>query len=71
MSTLIKNGILVDSQNLTMNKCDILIEDGKISYISDSITPARVAQVIDVSGFIVMPGLVDMHAHLREPGYEK
>lgn len=47
---------------------DILIEDGKISSIGESIT-VKDAEVIDVSGKVVAPGLIDVHAHLRDPGF--
>lgn len=48
---------------------DILIEDGTIACISESIEAAD-AQVVDAQGQIALPGLVDIHAHLRQPGYE-
>ncbi len=64
---LIKNGRLVDSR--MDGKSDILIKDGKIEKIAPQIDqPAEV--VIDATGLTVLPGLVDMHVHLRDPGYE-
>ena len=48
---------------------DILIEDGKIARIGQDIEAAD-AQVVDASGQIALPGLVDIHTHLRQPGYE-
>ncbi len=48
---------------------DILIEDGKIASIGQDIEAAD-AQVVDASGQIALPGLVDIHTHLRQPGYE-
>ena len=48
---------------------DILIEDGKIARIGHDIEAAD-AQVVDASGQIALPGLVDIHTHLRQPGYE-
>ncbi|RUP74441.1 dihydroorotase [Rothia sp. HSID18067] len=48
---------------------DILIEDGKIARISQDLEAAD-AQVVDASGQIALPGLVDIHTHLRQPGYE-
>ena len=48
---------------------DILIEDGKIARIGHDIETAD-AQVVDASGQIALPGLVDIHTHLRQPGYE-
>ena len=49
--------------------CDILVEDGKIVKIASSIGE-KGAEVIDAKGLHVFPGLIDMHVHLREPGYE-
>ena len=48
---------------------DILIEDGKIARIGQDLEAAD-AQVVDASGQIALPGLVDIHTHLRQPGYE-
>ncbi|VTY11097.1 dihydroorotase [Rothia dentocariosa] len=48
---------------------DILIEDGKIARIGQGLE-ATDAQVVDASGQIALPGLVDIHTHLRQPGYE-
>jgi len=48
---------------------DILIEDGVISSIGD-LSPSQQAQVISGKGWLVVPGLYDMHVHLREPGQE-
>ncbi len=50
---------------------DIVIEDGKILEITDHFPVVRVeTEVIDASGKLVVPGLIDMHVHLREPGHE-
>jgi dihydroorotase len=66
---VIKNGRVVDpSQNLD-RVCDVGIEDGVIEYIGDAI-PTTGAEEFDASGLIVAPGFVDMHVHLREPGFE-
>ena len=48
---------------------DILIKDGRIATIGESLTDAG-AEVIDATGLIALPGLVDLHTHLREPGRE-
>lgn len=64
---LIKNGRLVDSR--MDGNSDILIKDGKIERIAPQID--QLAEiVIDAAGLTVLPGLVDMHVHLRDPGYE-
>jgi len=48
---------------------DILIEDGVISRIAENIDAAD-AQVVEAAGQVALPGLVDIHTHLRQPGYE-
>lgn len=71
MKVLLKGGRVLDpSQNLDDRK-DLLIEGGKIVSIADSIEGiSEDTQVLHLEGRIVLPGLVDMHTHLREPGYE-
>ncbi len=66
MKTLIKNGSVVLKD--AVKKCDILIEDDKISAIGKDLGNAD--KVIDASGKTVIPGIIDMHVHLREPGFE-
>ena len=61
---VIAGGTLADGK-----KSDLLIKDGKIAEIAAKIE-TRDAQVIDASHSIVLPGLVDLHTHLREPGKE-
>jgi dihydroorotase len=69
MSIIIKKGRIIDpAQNIDCVK-DIHIEQNKITRIADSI-PARADEIIDAQGMIVMPGGIDMHVHLREPGRE-
>ncbi|MCM8796845.1 MAG: dihydroorotase [Candidatus Omnitrophica bacterium] len=66
---LIKNGRVIDPANNLDTISDILIEGGKIAKIGKNIT-AEASQYIDASNKIVLPGIVDMHVHLREPGRE-
>ncbi|MCI0469404.1 MAG: dihydroorotase [Nitrospirae bacterium] len=70
---LIKNGHIIDPfQNIDWVG-EILIEDGKIikiARLNDSAAVRQDFRAIDAAGLYVMPGLVDMHTHLREPGYE-
>lgn len=63
---IIKNGNVVLENGVA--KKDILIENGKITKIADEIACA--GEVIDANGLYVFPGLIDMHVHLREPGFE-
>jgi len=51
------------------NRCDVLIEGGKIAAIGQNL-PSEGAEMIDASGLWVTPGFVDIHCHLREPGFE-
>ena len=67
---LIKNGRLVDPANNIDEKRDILIEDGKIKEVADCIMQAGDAKEINAEGKAVMPGFIDLHVHLREPGFE-
>lgn len=72
-SLLIRNGQVINaSSDLPQGKLDILVEDGKIVKIAKEIPAADHpdAETIDATGQWVMPGFVDMHVHLREPGQE-
>ncbi len=70
MTILIKNGRLVDpSQNID-GKRDILIKNKKIEGIYPTGKGPDADKVIDASNCLVIPGLVDIHTHLREPGFE-
>ena len=67
---LIKNGHVIDPASGLDAECDILVENGKVARIQRRIAPANDYEVIDASGKIVAPGLIDCHVHFREPGYE-
>lgn len=66
---LIKGGRIIDPANGMDEVADLLIVDGKIKDVGKYISSDG-AEVIDASGKIVAPGLIDMHVHLREPGQE-
>ncbi|HUI44996.1 MAG TPA: dihydroorotase [Nitrospirota bacterium] len=71
MNLLIKNGHVVDPVNGINKKLDILVSGGKIASVTKpGSIPENGAQIIDASGKLVVPGLIDMHVHLREPGFE-
>lgn len=65
--TLLKNGRRLIGEELIAS--DILIEDGKISAIGTNLDTDADAKVIDLAGNLITPGLIDVHVHLREPGY--
>lgn len=67
MKILIQNGTLVLPEG--MKKGDLLVEDDRIAAIGDSLD-GKGAEVFDARGLLVSPGLIDLHAHLREPGFE-
>jgi dihydroorotase len=69
MNILIKGGRVIDPANKIDALQDVLIQNGKIAKVGKNLKAAS-AKVIDAKGKIVAPGLIDMHAHLREPGRE-
>jgi dihydroorotase len=69
MRLLVKGGTVVDSLGQIETKADILIADGKIEAVGSDLN-VKGAEIIDAGGKIVTPGLIDMHVHLREPGFE-
>ena len=70
---LIRRGLVVNPAAHTEEVADILIEGGVIRQVGRVSAPPKGAEteVIDASGLVVSPGLVDMHVHLREPGNEE
>jgi len=69
VSILIKGGRIIDPANNIDMIGDILITDGLIDKVAASLT-AKEAEVFDAQGLVVCPGFIDMHVHLREPGFE-
>ena len=69
MQLLIQGGRVVDPAQGIDGRLDILIEDGRIARLGRDLA-APGAQVLDASGLTAAPGLVDLHVHLREPGFE-
>lgn len=70
MKIHIKNGRLIDPQNGIDAKRDLFIAAGKVVSIGNTPDGFAAKQVIDATGLIVCPGLVDLSARLREPGFE-
>jgi len=70
MKLLIKNGRLIDPAGAVDRTMDILIENGRFREIAKSIKKTSGCPTIDAREFIIAPGFVDMHTHLREPGQE-
>ena len=65
---LLQNGHILDPANNRDETADLLIQSGKISRIDSNIAIENV-ETIDLSGKLVTPGLIDMHVHLRDPGF--
>lgn len=70
MALILKNVRAIDPQVNLDEVCDVLIEGDKISQVGKGIN-AEGAEVRDMTGKVLVPGLVDIHVHLREPGYEQ
>jgi dihydroorotase len=66
---LIKNGRVIDPASRHDGLADVWIEDGVIKGVGANLS-ATGAEVMDATGMIVAPGFIDMHVHLREPGFE-
>jgi dihydroorotase len=70
---LIRSGRVIDPANSIDKQCDVLIADGKIAQVGriDEVSARSVSLVIDATGKLVTPGLIDIHVHFREPGDEE
>ncbi|PLT34276.1 dihydroorotase [Bacillus sp. V5-8f] len=69
MRTIIKNGVLLDNEG-NLIKAEVAFENGVITELAETI-PAAGDEVINASGNVIVPGFIDLHVHLREPGGEK
>ena len=67
---LIKGGRIIDPAQGVDRISDLLVQDGVVRGTDRQIARPKDAQLIDATGLVVCPGLVDLHCHLREPGYE-
>ncbi|HEX5125450.1 MAG TPA: dihydroorotase [Rhodocyclaceae bacterium] len=70
MKIQIKNGRVIDPANKLDTKCDLFVMDGKIAAVGDAPAGFTPDRAIDATGLIVVPGLIDLAARLREPGFE-
>ncbi len=69
MRLLIKNGRVINPATKTDAVSDVLIEDGRIAGVEKAIKE-KADKTIDAKGCFVMPGFIDLHVHLRDPGFE-
>jgi len=75
-SVLIRNGHIIDAANKVDEVGDILIAEGKIAQVGGTVFVREAScllptiKQIDATGLVVAPGFIDMHVHLREPGFE-
>lgn len=70
MTILLKNGTVIDYANKIQEQYDILIVNNNIEKIEKNINEEKADKVIDCTNLFIMPGMIDMHCHLREPGFE-
>ena len=70
-STIIRNGRIIDPANKRDGVGDLLIVDGKFAEGSQLSAKKSQPEEIDATNLIVAPGLIDMHVHLREPGFSQ
>src|SRR5450759_3249866 len=80
MNYLLKGARVIDpSRELDSGPLDILVENGRIARIEEKISKTNTATrrikgadftLLDLKGMVITPGLIDMHTHLREPGFE-
>ena len=67
---LLQGGRVIDPARDFDANADVLLQGGKVARVGAGIAVPTGAKVIDVKGLWVVPGLIDMHTHLREPGQE-
>src|SRR5688500_12822733 len=69
-SLLIRGGRVIDPSSNIDRVTDVLLKDGVVEAVDDRLSAPDDADVIDATGMVVCPGLIDLHVHLREPGGE-
>ncbi|MCE5211422.1 MAG: dihydroorotase [Deltaproteobacteria bacterium] len=77
MRLLLTGARIIDPAQNIDSRMDIFLEDGKIAKIGENLSKAtkskdseKITKIVDLTGMILVPGLIDMHTHLREPGFE-
>jgi dihydroorotase len=70
MNLLIKNGRVIDPSQKIDGTLDLLVENGLVKEIGTKLSAPSGVAVVDAAGTYVVPGLIDMHVHLRDPGLE-
>jgi dihydroorotase len=70
MNLLIKNGRVIDPSQKIDDMLDVLVENGLVREVGKGLTAPAGFETIDAAGSYVVPGLIDMHVHLRDPGLE-
>jgi dihydroorotase len=68
---LLRGGRVVDPEQRLDGELDILLAEGRVARLGENLEAPEGGQVVDCSGLVVTPGLVDVHVHLREPGGER
>ncbi len=67
---LFRRGRVMDPRNGVDGVCDVLVRDGRVAEVSEAPLNVPDARVVDATGRLVLPGFIDLHVHLREPGEE-
>ncbi|HQR45958.1 MAG TPA: dihydroorotase [Thermoanaerobaculia bacterium] len=67
---LLRGGRVVDPSRRLDQTLDLLLRDGVVAKVDEKIAPPKGAEVVEAAGLVVAPGFVDLHVHLREPGFE-
>ena len=70
MNLLIKNGRVIDPSQGIDGMLDVVVENGLVKEVGKGLTAPAGVETIDAAGMYVVPGLIDMHVHLRDPGLE-
>lgn len=70
MSLLLRNGRVIDPANGVDRLADVLILDGTVERVGAQLDAPAGTEVVDLTGKVVCPGFIDIHVHLREPGFE-